>query len=1062
VRVILFHHEASAPDADSAAIGGKARGLAAAERAGFAVPPWFVLTSDAFTDSLGPTRRAALEQAVNTDSPARIVESVELSAAVRAELEAALATLCAGGERVAVRSSASDEDGAQHSFAGQLESVLDVAPADVAQRVREVWRSGFSARMLAYRREHGLAPLPRPPAVIVQRMVRARAAGVAFSADPISGRRAIAVVAAVRGVGASLVSGEADADTWRIDRRGTIIERVVGSAAAPVLRDEEVLAVARLVRAAARRFGRPQDIEWAFDADGVLLLLQARPITALATLADPDGVLTIWDNSNIVESYSGVTTPLTFSFASEIYAHVYRQFCRLMRVPARVIEAHDDVFRNMLGLVRGRLYYNLPNWYRVLALLPGYRVNRPFMEQMMGVREPLPAEVTAQIERELADSSRGRLSDAFHLAATLVGLLVNYATLGRRVRAFTRLLDDALAPPDPPLEDRRPDELVAHYRELRQRLLLKWDAPLVNDFFAMIFYGLLRRLVQTWCGDPHGTLQNDLVGGTGGMVSAEPAIRLHHLANLAAANPTLRDQLVTGTLPAIEQAMTTAPTFRTEYTAYLDKFGERTVNELKLESTTLHDDPLPLLRAIGNLAQQQNPAGGSSGSSDNVRSAVAEGVGGEGRSPRPRPPSPHGQDPATPAGAARRVGEREDAARPDGAIGDLAQQQNPAGASSGSSDNVRSAVAEGRERSVRSLPQPPHGQVPAGPSAIGGRENATNPDGVGRRAGEPGDTAGPDGAARGAGGRGDATGPARSVGAGTHGEGLRVEGRGRVRGALRGRPVRALVFGWVLRQAQGRVRDRENLRLERTRLFGRIRRIMREMGRRLEEVGLLAEAGDVFYLEVEEVLALVEGRATCADVGGLARVRRAEFVSYAATAAPDDRFETRGLVYQGHAFRQVAGRGVGGVGGGGEGVGVGGVDGGGQAGRDERRGLGCCPGVVRGAVRVVADPRGVTLEPGTLLVAEHTDPGWILIFPSAAGLLVERGSLLSHAAIVARELGIPAVVSLPGLTRWLRDGDWVEIDGSTGLVRRVVGPEPAPERTAEADTDIDTGAAHAG
>ena len=60
-----------------------------------------------------------------------------------------------------------------------------------------------------------------------------------------------------------------------------------------------------------------------------------------------------------------------------------------------------------------------------------------------------------------------------------------------------------------------------------------------------------------------------------------------------------------------------------------------------------------------------------------------------------------------------------------------------------------------------------------------------------------------------------------------------------------------------------------------------------------------------------------------------------------------------------------------------------------------------------------------------------------MVFPSARGVLVERGSLLSHAAIVARELGIPAVVSLPGLTRWLSDGDVVEMDGSTGVVRKV-------------------------
>ena len=104
---------------------------------------------------------------------------------------------------------------------------------------------------------------------------------------------------------------------------------------------------------------------------------------------------------------------------------------------------------------------------------------------------------------------------------------------------------------------------------------------------------------------------------------------------------------------------------------------------------------------------------------------------------------------------------------------------------------------------------------------------------------------------------------------------------------------------------------------------------------------------------------------------------------------------------------------------------------------ERRQGLGCCPGIVRGPVRLITDPLRADLERGSILVAEHTDPGWILVFPSATGILVERGSLLSHAAIVARELGIPTVVSIPGLTAWLKDGDWVEIDGSAGVVRRI-------------------------
>ena len=100
-------------------------------------------------------------------------------------------------------------------------------------------------------------------------------------------------------------------------------------------------------------------------------------------------------------------------------------------------------------------------------------------------------------------------------------------------------------------------------------------------------------------------------------------------------------------------------------------------------------------------------------------------------------------------------------------------------------------------------------------------------------------------------------------------------------------------------------------------------------------------------------------------------------------------------------------------------------------------GLGCCPGIVRGPVRVVRDPRQAVLQDGEILVAERTDPGWILLFPAAAAILVERGSLLSHSAIFAREMGIPAIVSIRGVTSELETGDWVEMNGSTGEIRRI-------------------------
>ena len=102
-----------------------------------------------------------------------------------------------------------------------------------------------------------------------------------------------------------------------------------------------------------------------------------------------------------------------------------------------------------------------------------------------------------------------------------------------------------------------------------------------------------------------------------------------------------------------------------------------------------------------------------------------------------------------------------------------------------------------------------------------------------------------------------------------------------------------------------------------------------------------------------------------------------------------------------------------------------------------RRGLACCAGTVRGRARVVLDPRNAEILPGEILVARRTDPGWVLLFPAAAGLAVEHGSLLSHSAIVARELKLPAVVSIVGLTDWLHTGDLIELDGATGSVRRL-------------------------
>jgi rifampicin phosphotransferase len=291
---------------ESNRLGGKGAALARLARLGFDVPPWFAVTPQcAWQDH---------------------------------DLLAALADI--GPGPYAVRSSGSSEDGSSHSFAGQFESHLHVPANAVPDRIHAVRLSSHSEPILTYCRENNI-PAPDTPTVLVQRMIHARCAGVAFSADPVSGQRGVTVVSAVPGTGDKLVSGEVDGEDWRIADDHSILSQPDHPL---VLTESSAREVAALAIRCEQACSRPQDIEWAIDENGTLWLLQSRPITTLAGLPDPDDELHVWDNSNIAESYGGVTTPLTFSFARRIYESVYREFCALMSVPRTRIDRADDVF----------------------------------------------------------------------------------------------------------------------------------------------------------------------------------------------------------------------------------------------------------------------------------------------------------------------------------------------------------------------------------------------------------------------------------------------------------------------------------------------------------------------------------------------------------------------------------------------------------------------------------------------------------------------------------------------------------------------------------------------
>lgn len=254
--------------------GGKGASLAAMTAEGLPVPPGFVIASTAFEAAVDTDALRKLMRATDVDAARAMVATAEPPKEPIGRHYAELTGL------VAVRSSACAEDSEAASYAGQQETYLNTdGLAEVLANVVRCWLSFFTERAVFYRREKGSLD-DVAMAVVVQEMVDSDRSGVLFTVDPVHGRRDRMVVEAARGLGEAVVSGEVTPDNYTLGRDGVVKKsRVVG--AERVLSDADCAALAGLGRRLADLHGGPQDIEWAFDADGRLFLLQSRPVTTI-------------------------------------------------------------------------------------------------------------------------------------------------------------------------------------------------------------------------------------------------------------------------------------------------------------------------------------------------------------------------------------------------------------------------------------------------------------------------------------------------------------------------------------------------------------------------------------------------------------------------------------------------------------------------------------------------------------------------------------------------------------------------------------------------------------
>lgn len=884
-----------AGDLSPRVIGGKAANLVRLQGAGLPVPTWFSVTTEVFRDVAAAAwtviddefaRFDPRDQQAAVEISARATKAIHdsgLPGSDRSALLECFRHLAAESAFVAVRSSVSDEDSAAASFAGQMDSYLFVPEDGLERRVLDCFASCFSPRALAYRAIHGHAPV-RDAGVIVQRMIDSRVSGVLFTANPTTGDPAEMVVSAAIGVGEGVVADRAESDTFFIDaatltlRRRVVAEkrsRVVFDAAhgtgtavldvadaeitTSTLDDGQVASLARVGANVQAVFGGPQDVEWAIDSHGLIHVLQARPITTRVEQHQ-----TVFDNANIVESYPGISLPMTYSVVRALYEHTFRIASRKLGVPESILRLNHAVHANLVALINGSIYYNLLNWYMLFLFVPGFEGALPAWERALGLKGITPPRPPA------AQTVVGKAIERMRQLRVAARLIRHFVRLDRDVDEFRHLFETTLAEfKAQRLEKADAHALLARYEQLVDRVASRYSVSVINDAFVQQGYALLGRLVERWqLGGP--TLHLDLFAGGGVMESVRPVQSMLALARAIREDPALRELFVTAPTDEIwrrlEQDARFAG-FRSRLLRHFDEFGDRSFQELKLETPLAEEAPGLVLDLLRNYA-----------------------------------------------------GEQEERLRAD-AMGSF-------------------------------------------PASIARRRQAE-----------------------------------QAIAAG-----------------LAGHPIRRAIFSGVLRRTRRMVEHRENLRLMRSRAYGMVKRIVRALGQRLTQAGVIDHPPDVFYLAMEEVAGAVRGTSITRDLRALIAQRQREYDVFRQTAPPS-RVTTRGIVLAGLSKLDTAPSATN------------------TTATRELQGVACSAGRVQARARVIRTPEEHLDIRGEILIAPMTDPGWVFLMVPAAGLVVERGSILSHTAIIGRELGIPTVVGVADATKLIADGQLVEIDGGTGVVR---------------------------
>jgi pyruvate,water dikinase len=563
-RVLPF---AASSAGDASLTGGKGASLSSLTRAGFPVPDGVVVASGCYRDVI--CAWPEFEEMVralpvaDVDRPEALRDAcADLRSALKArpfpedievELREGVAQVVGAGP-VSVRSSATLEDLAGASFAGQHDSYLGVVGMEnVLDQIRDCWASLWEDRAVRYRYEQGFGTLEADMAVVVQSMVDADVAGVAFSMNPITGEARRLLITGAWGLGETVVSGDGEIDQWVLEKAGgDVVEAHVGEKAEEIVLTTEgttetrevpterraeacldaaqVAEVAALTLRAERHYAFPQDIEWALSG-GQVYILQSRPVTEFPAR---------WTRQESAERFPNPITPLTWDFTTPGFHESLRHSLALMGLPP----FEGEWFTRLDGYIYG-------NQTAVEVFAAGHQVafdsldelaaRAPEMRSLYRWVQELPVHWARDLDYYLL--RLGRLSRVDLEALSLGGLWAQVLEIDRLGREYFL-----------------PNIAISISQGLLHRLLFQIVAHTVGPDEAPAVYDGL----TCFCETKTGLVNNDLF----------------HLASTAAADPDLKRRLVQEDRRAVFEsgALDAFPDFAARFERFLEIHGHREVD----------------------------------------------------------------------------------------------------------------------------------------------------------------------------------------------------------------------------------------------------------------------------------------------------------------------------------------------------------------------------------------------------------------------------------------------------------------------------------------------------